>query len=108
MANTAVSVMDMDGELDIISAPDFAALLQDLFQQKRYKLVLNMKNLVYISSTGFGEIHSVIQEVKKNKGDIKFAHVNPDIYEVIEMLEFHKLFQIFKTEDEAVREFSKK
>jgi anti-sigma B factor antagonist len=108
MANTAVSVIDMEGELDIVSTPDFEALLQDLFSQKRYKLVLNMKNLVYVSSNGFGAIESVIRDVRGNDGDIKFANVDPHVYEIIQILEFHKIFQILKTEDEAVRAFSKK
>ena len=38
MANTAVTVVDMEGELDITTAIDFDSFLKDLINQKRHKL----------------------------------------------------------------------
>ncbi len=105
MANTAVTVVDMEGELDITTAIDFDSFLKELINQKRHKLVLNMNRLNYISSSGFGTLTSVTQNVRNNKGDIKIANVTLDVYETFNTLEFHKIFQILKTEDDAVREF---
>jgi anti-sigma B factor antagonist len=105
MANTAVTIIHIEGELDSANVSEFETHLQEVLNQKRYKIVLNMKTLTYISSSGFGALASVIQNVRENKGDIKIAHVSPDVDEVIQMLEFHNIFRIFKTEDDAVRAF---
>ena len=105
MANTSVIIVDIEGVLDINTVSDFEAVLQDLFKKKQYKIVLNMKKLTYISSAGFGVLMSVIKDVRKNRGDIKFANVSTDIYKVFDLLELPGLFHILKTEQDAVSGF---
>jgi len=82
MSNTSVTVVDIEGVLDINTVGEFETVLQDLFKKKQYKIVLNMKKLTYISSAGFGVLMSVIKDVRKNRGDIKIANVSSDIYKV--------------------------
>jgi len=105
LSNNAVTVVDIDGVLDINTVSDFETLLQDLFKKKQYKVVLNMKQLTYISSAGFGVLMSIIKDVRKNKGDIKIVNVSSDIYKVFDLLELPGLFHILKTEQDAVGEF---
>ena len=105
MANTAVTVIDMEGELDTNTVPEFETQLQEMFSQKRHKIVLDMEKLTYVSSSGFGMLAGIIEDVRGNKGDIKFANVSPDVKEVLQLLGFDILFQIFKNESDAVRAF---
>lgn len=105
MTNTSVTVVDIEGVLDINTVSDFETVLQDLFKKKQYKIVLNMKKLTYISSAGFGVLMSIIKDVRKNRGDIKISNVSPEIYKVFDLLELPGLFHILKTEQDAVSEF---
>jgi len=105
MSNTAVTIVDVEGVLDINTVGEFEAVLQDLFRKKQLKIVLNMKKLTYISSAGFGVLMSIIKDVRKNRGDIKIANVSADIYKVFDLLELPGLFHILKTEQDAVNEF---
>src|SRR5579863_9191774 len=105
MANTLVTVIDMDGELNVSTTPEFEAKIEELFSQRRFKIVLNMKELIYVSSNGFGALVGNLREAKNNKGDIKLANVSQEILEVLQMMEFHQIFQIFNHEDAAVRAF---
>jgi len=105
MANTAVTVVDIEGVLDINTVSEFEAILQELFKKKQYKIVLNMKKLTYISSAGFGVLMSIIKDVRKNRGDIKIANITPEIFKVFDLLELPGLFHILKTEEDAVSEF---
>lgn len=105
MSNTAVSVVDIDGVLDINTVGNFEATLDDFFRKKQYKIILNLEKLTYISSAGIGVLIAVIKDVRKNRGDIKIANMNSDIYKVFDLLELPGLFHILKTEQEAVAEF---
>jgi anti-sigma B factor antagonist len=105
ISNNSVKVIDIEGVLDINTVGDFETMLLDLFKQRRYKIVLNMKQLTYISSAGFGVLMSVIEGVRKNKGDIKIVNVSSDIYRVFDLLELPGLFHVLKTEQDAVGEF---
>lgn len=105
LSNSLVTVIDIEGVLDINTVGDFEAMLQDLFKKKQYKIVLNLKQLTYISSAGFGVLMSNIKDVRKNKGDIKIVNVSSDIYKVFDLLELPGLFHILKAEQDAVGEF---
>ncbi len=104
-SNALVTIVDIEGVLDINTVGDFEAILQDLFKKKQYKIVLNMGKMTYISSAGFGVLMSIIKDVRKNKGDIKIVNVSSDIYKVFDLLELPGLFHILKTEQDAVGEF---
>ena len=104
-SNSTVTIVDIEGVLDINTVGDFEAILQDLFRKKQYKIVLNMGKMTYISSAGFGVLMSIIKDVRKNKGDIKIVNVSSDIYKVFDLLELPGLFHILKTEQDAVGEF---
>jgi anti-sigma B factor antagonist len=105
MSNTAVSVVDVEGVLDLNTVADFEAVLENFFRKKQYKIVLNLEKLTYISSAGIGVLVGVIKDVRKNRGDIKLTSVNPDVYKVFELLELPGLFRFHKTERDAAAEF---
>jgi anti-sigma B factor antagonist len=105
LSNSAVKIIDIEGVLDINTVGNFETLLLDLFKKRQFKIVLNMKQLTYIYSAGFGVLMSIVGDVRKNKGDIKIVNVSPDIYRVFELLELPGLFHVLKTEQDAVSEF---
>ncbi len=105
MSNTAVSVVGLVGSLDIQNVEEFEQILIKLFKERRYKIVLNLEKLTYISSAGIGVLMSVIKEVRKNRGDIKLTNVCPDVYKVLDLLELPGIFHILKTEQDAINSF---
>ena len=105
-SNTSVTVLDLEGELDTNTVSKFEEALNKLFAAGKYKVVLNLEKLTYISSAGFGILMNYIKDVRKHRGDIKITNVRPDVYSVFELLELPGLFHIVKTELDAIREFS--
>jgi len=105
MSNTSVSVVEVEGSLDINNVEQFELVLMKLFREKRFKIVLNLGKLNYISSAGIGVIMSTIKDVRKNRGDIKIANVTQDVYKVFEMLELPGIFHVLKTEQDAINSF---
>jgi len=104
-SNKAVTVIDMEGDLDTGTADDFEELLKGLLEKRQYKIVLNMRDLAYISSPGFGVLISLIREIRKKGGDIKIANLQPIVYDVFCFLELPTLFHILDDEQAAVKEF---
>jgi len=103
--NSTITVLDLQGELDTNTAPDFEKSLGDIFAAGKYKIILNLEKLTYISSAGFGILMSNIKNVRKHRGDIKITNVRPEVYSVFELLELPGLFHILKTERDAINEF---
>ena len=47
-----------------------------------------------------------IEDVRKNKGDIKLSNMSPKVYNVFDLLGFPLLYEITKDEQEAFSKFA--
>jgi anti-sigma B factor antagonist len=100
-----VSVIDLKGYLDAHTAPDLENAFQKLLSDRKFNIVVNCKELTYISSAGLGVFMAFIEDVRKNKGDIKLSNMSPKVYNVFDLLGFPILYEIYKDEQEAVVRF---
>ena len=78
--NGEVSVLRLKGFLDAHTASDLERAMQKLLDDKRFKIIVNFKDLTYISSAGLGVFMGFIEEVRTNGGDIKLTNMNPKIF----------------------------
>ena len=101
-----ISIINVGGYLDAHTASKFEAKIQECVQSERYKVIVNFKDLEYISSAGLGVIMGNIEDIRKHDGDIKLVEMSDKIYRVFDLVGFPSLYEIFKTQDEAMSSFS--
>ena len=90
-----VSVIDLKGYLDAHTAPDLENAFQKLIDEKKFNIVVNFKDLSYISSAGLGVFMAYIEDVRKNQGDIKLTNMSAKVYNVFDLLGFPILYEIY-------------
>jgi anti-sigma B factor antagonist len=103
--NGDVTVLQAIGYLDAHTAPEFENALSTLLQEQRYKIVVSLDGLQYISSAGLGVFMGFIEEVRLHKGDIKITQVTPRVFKVFDLLGFPSLYEFYESTDEAVEKF---
>ncbi len=101
----SINVLELKGYLDAHTAPKLEEAFQTLLRDRRFRIVVNCRDLSYISSAGLGVFMAYIEDVRKNDGDIKLTNMSPKVYNVFDLLGFPLLYEIFKDEQEAVRKF---
>jgi anti-sigma B factor antagonist len=101
----SVNVLELKGYLDAHTAPKLEEAFQDLLKSQRFNIVVNCRELSYISSAGLGVFMAFIEDVRKNRGDIKLSNMTPKVFNVFDLLGFPLLYEIVKDEQEAVRKF---
>ncbi|MFN3872069.1 MAG: STAS domain-containing protein [Ignavibacterium sp.] len=101
-----ISIIKLKGFLDAHTAPVLENKFNELINSNKYKIVVDFKDLAYISSAGLGVFMAYIEKVRENNGDIKLASMNDKVYNIFDLLGFPLLYEIFKTEEEAVKKFS--
>lgn len=101
-----VNILELKGYLDAHTAPKLEEAFQNLLRTERYNIVVNCRDLSYISSAGLGVFMAFIEDVRKNKGDIKLTNMTPKVYNVFDLLGFPLLYEILKDEQEAVMKFT--
>jgi anti-sigma B factor antagonist len=106
--NQKIQVVDLKGYLDAHTAPELEKLFQTLIDKKVFNIVVNCKDLSYISSAGLGVFMAYIEDVRNNSGDIKLSNMSPKIYNVFDLLGFPLLYDITSDEAEAIQKFCSK
>ena len=102
-----ISILRLKGFLDAHTAPNFEQAIQELIEENRFKIIVSMSDLNYISSAGLGVFMGFIEEIRDQKGDIKLSNMTDKVYKVFDLLGFPALYQIFKEESEAEKEYAK-
>ena len=101
-----INILELKGYLDAHTTPDLEKAFQDLLEQRKFNIVVNCKDLTYISSAGLGVFMAYIEDVRKNQGDIKLSNMTSKVYNIFDLLGFPLLYDISKDENEAVNKFS--
>jgi anti-sigma B factor antagonist len=103
-----ISVVYLKGFLDAHTASNLENTFSGLIDNNQYKIVVNFKDLSYISSAGLGVFMAFIEKVRENNGDIKLTTMSDKVFNIFDLLGFPLLYEIFNTEDEAVKKFEEK
>jgi len=105
-ANRDVSQIRIDGVIDTLTASELEQVFDSILGRGRYRIVVDLAGVDYISSAGWGILISHIKDIRDNAGDVKLAGMMPDVREIFELLEFDKVLQAFGSVDEAAAKFS--
>ena len=106
-----VDLLTLAGRLDAASSPQFKQAIDALFEQGRFKIVLDLANLEYIASPGLRVLIEARKRARDFKltspesGDVRIANLPPRIQEVFDLTGFTSLFEIFTDVTEAVGSF---
>lgn len=102
-----IQLVRLQGSLDMYSFPRLETQLNNLFQQNRYRVLLDCSQLDYIGSAGLGALMGFTKLARENNGDLKLLSVPDRIYKIIELLGFTKVLQVYNTEQAALDDFKK-
>ncbi len=100
-----VTMLELNGQLDSVSASQVEKALDDLVDNKQNRIVIDLREVNYISSAGWGIFLGILKEVRNSNGDIKLAGLTDEVMEVFQMLEIGNFLPTYKTIQEAIRSF---
>lgn len=79
--------------------------LKPLLSQAGTKLILNLKHIEFIDSSGIGCIISLVKTAKSNEAEIKLCNLSGDVMDVIELLHLQMIFDIEKDVATSIKSF---
>lgn len=126
--NVPVTVIKVNGQLDGQSYQDLIGKARELYDTGARDFILDLSDLTYISSAGLVAIHSIALLVKGEdlpdpesgwsayrsigrtsaaglQTHIKLLNPREEVKNVLDMVGFGNVFQIFTDLDEAVKSF---
>jgi len=103
--NDEIAVISAKGFIDTTTAPELEKKLEEQLALNKYKIVVDLKNIDYVSSAGWGVFVSEIREIRENGGDLVLVNMSPDVYDVYELMEFSSILKSFDGLEEAISNF---
>jgi anti-sigma B factor antagonist len=97
-----IPVVAVSGRIDATTSRELEIALNDLIDQNRADIVLDLGGVEYISSVGLRVMLAALKKVRPKKGDVKLVSLQPFVREVFEITGFTKLFSIYPTQGEAL------
>ena len=97
-----VPIVSVSGRIDGTTSKDLETILNELIDQNKSEIVLDLEGVVYISSVGLRVLLAALKKVRPNKGDVKLVSLQPFVREVFEITGFTKLFSIYPNRGEAL------
>lgn len=96
-------LVTVTGRVDSATAPKLAEALEAINNENRFKIVIDMTGLEYMSSAGFRALIAAQRNCKRfNRGEVVLACVPENIYAALELAGFTSLFKIFPDVTTAV------
>ena len=89
------------GPIDSDSHNNFREAVQRLLVKSTRSILIDLKNVDYISSAGFGVLFSMQNFLKKNKGELLFCHLKPQIQKLFDVMKVLPADNIFNSLEEA-------
>lgn len=105
LKDSEICIISLSGYLDAHTAADLERTIQGVLNDGSRRIVVDFKDLEYISSAGLGVFMVFIESVRSDGGDIKLAAMKERVFSVFDLLGFPVLFEIFPTVDEAEKAF---
>ncbi len=101
-----VDLVELGGRIDSNIAADLEGAFSVLMEAQRFRIIVDMQDLEYISSRGLRALISTLKQTRRwNRGDLRLCNVPPRISGVLDMAGLTPLFKIYDNTVDAVGSF---
>jgi anti-sigma B factor antagonist len=106
-AHDTTIVRPTSERLDIEVAAEFRGMLLSLIDQGHRQLVVDLKDVTFIDSSGLGALVSALKTIKRTSGsgDVRLARLQPPVVSLLEIIRLNRVFMSYASVDEAVQSY---
>jgi len=95
------------GRIDSATAPELEDTLLGLIQSGEKNIVVNLRDVDFISSAGLKALLSALMKVRKARpsGNVVISEITADLKESFDLVGFDRLFSFYDDDIQAVGSF---
>src|SRR4030042_3498053 len=99
----AYDLVVITGRIDSDTDPELLEKLNFITHQNRYKIILDLSDVIFVSSAGLRVFIDIQKTCKKmNQGEVMLVNIPPRVYETLELAGFVPLFKFFTDVESAL------
>ena len=101
-----VSILDLKGKITIGSGDiQLRETINKLAEDGKKNILINMKDVTTIDSSGIGELVGCYTSVTNKGGKLKLLYLPPKINDVLTVTQLITVFDVYDSESEALATF---
>ena len=101
-----VAVVDLTGKITVGEGDGVLRRgLFKLLQSDQKQILLNLRKVPYMDSSGIGEIVASYKAARDKNGTIKLLSPSKRVSDLLQITRLEKVFETFRDEEEALRSF---
>ena len=101
-----ITIIELDG--NVMGGPDASALndyLHTLITENKKKVVIDLKAVSFINSSGLGMLIGGLTTMRHAGGDLKLARASKKVEKLLDMTKLLDVFELYKNVNDAVASF---
>ena len=96
------TVVTLDGSFDTQASPDVQSELARLIEQDVKKVIINMAEVEYISSSGLRVMLFIAKQLIGVNGELRICCLNETVREVFAISGFDTILKVYVSEESAL------
>jgi anti-sigma B factor antagonist len=88
------TVLKIEGTLDAVTAPELRSVVDDLVNESRQEVTLDLASLRLIDSSGVGVIVSLFKRVRANGGQVRITGLRDQPRAIFHLLRLDRVFPV--------------
>ena len=98
-----MTIFDLSGDIDLATSPELRkALLRELRERRTPRVVLNLKAVRYIDSSGVASLVEGLKASRDTGSRFILFGLNTTVREVLQLSRLVKIFEIYDNEEQAL------
>ncbi len=103
--NNVVVIEVKEERLDAHNSGDLKVEMQRLFAEGNKHILIDLKDVRFIDSSGLGALVSGFKNAISQQGSLKLATLQPQVKSMFELTRLHRVFEIFSSTAEALENY---
>ena len=96
------AVVDVQGDIDLQSAPLLRQALLDCAEADEQRVILNLEHVGFLDSTGLSAIIAGHRAVQNRQGSLMLAGVAPQVQRLLDLTHLNEEFTVYPNVQEAI------
>ncbi|MBI4978579.1 MAG: STAS domain-containing protein [Spirochaetes bacterium] len=97
-----VKIVHLEGKLDVNLSIEIESEFEKMIDAGVTRMVLDLKQVEYLSSSGLRIFISAMRKLKEKKGRLVLCNVTPMVKKIFKIVELEDIFEIHDNYDKAV------
>ena len=102
VVDEGIAVIDLKGEVDLYTAPEFKQHLLGQVENGILKVIVDFTDTTFIDSTTLGVLVGGVKRLRQNDGQLSLVCSDRNITKIFEITGLDRVFTIHATREEAL------